>query len=125
MASRVCPKCHAPISAAAVAAKSDNIECPNCHTRLEGTAPGRMLGAWAGMAAAFLAWSFSHGGPGPLGGALPLLYAVLAFGAVAGLVTMLTGDVKIAPELPVAAAAPAHGHDSPGHGASHGGGAHH
>jgi hypothetical protein len=124
MASRVCPKCHASISAAAVVAKSDSIECPNCHTRLEGTAPGRMLGAWAGMAAAFLAWSVSHGGPGPLGGALPLLYAVLAFGAVSALVTMLTGDVKIAPELPVAAA-PAHGHDSHGHGASHGGGAHH
>jgi hypothetical protein len=82
-----------------------------------------MLGAWAGMAAAFLAWSVSHGNPGPLGGALPLLYAVLAFGTVSGLVTMLTGDVKIAPELPVAAA-PAHGHDAHGHGTSPGGGHH-
>src|SRR5690349_15925543 len=125
MASRVCPKCHAPISAAAVAAQSDSIECPNCHTRLEGTSPGRTLGAWAGMAAAYLAWSVSHGGQGPLGGALPLLYAVLAFGAVSALVTLLTGDVGVAPELPVAAA-PAHGHDSHGHGASGGGhGGHH
>ena len=123
MASRVCPKCHAQISGARVAAYSDGMECPNCHTRLEGTFPGRTLGAWAGIVAAFLAWEVSHGGPGPLGGALPLLYAVLAFGVVSALVTMLTGDVAIAPELPVATV-PAHGHDSHGHGASHGGGHH-
>jgi hypothetical protein len=121
VASRVCPKCNAQISSAAVAALSDGIECPSCHTRLEVSPPGRMIAAWAGMAAAYLAWRVTRGGPGPLGGALPLLYAVLAFGVVAALVTMFTGDVRLAPELPPVEAAPAagHGHDAHGHGGGH------
>ena len=123
MASRVCPKCNSQVSAAAVAAFSDGIECPGCHVRLEVSPPGRMIGAWAGLAAGYLAWLFTHGGSGPLGGALPLLFAVLSFGIVSALVTMFTGDVRVAPELPVATA-PAQGHDSHGHGASHGGGHH-
>ena len=118
MASRVCPKCNAQVSAGAVVALSDGIECPGCHTRLEVSSPGRMIGAWAGMAAALLAWSVTRGGPGPLGGSLPLLFSVLAFGVVSALVTMLAGDLRVAPELPPVEAAPAasHGH---GHGGGH------
>jgi hypothetical protein len=121
MASRICPKCNAPVSAAAVAALSDGIECPGCKTRLEVSPPGRMIGAWAGMAAALLAWVVSRGGSGPLGASVPLLYGVLAFGVVSALVTMLMGDLRIAPELPPPAPAPAHGHghDSHGHGGGH------
>jgi hypothetical protein len=121
VAGRVCPKCNAQVPAGAVVALSDGIECPGCHTRLEVSPPGRMLGAWAGMAAAFLAWSVTRGGPGPLGGSLPLLYSVLAFGVVSALVTMLAGDLRVAPELPPLEAAPAasHGHDEHGHGGGH------
>lgn len=121
MASRMCPKCNAQISAGAVASRSDGIECPNCHTRLEVSSPGRMIGAWAGMAAAYLAWRITRGGSGPLGGSLPLLYSVLAFGVVSALTTMLTGDLLVAPELPPVQAAPAagHGHDAHGHGGGH------
>ena len=123
MASRVCPKCNAQVPAGAVAAFSEGIECPNCHTRLEVNSAARMLAAWAGMAAGYLAWLVSHGRPGPLGGALPLLYAVLAFGVVSALVTILAGDLRVAPELPPVETAPAaahgHGHDSHGHGGGH------
>ena len=79
---------------------------------------------WAWLEA-FVAWSITRGGPGPLGASLPLLYAVLAFGVVSALTTMLTGDVLVAPELPPAAApAAGHGHDAHGHAPSHGGGHH-
>jgi hypothetical protein len=83
-----------------------------------------MLGAWAGLAAGYLAWLFTHGGSGPLGASLPLLYALLAFGAVSAIVTIVAGDLRLAPEPPPVTAAPAHGHGG-GHGHdSHGGGHH-
>jgi hypothetical protein len=110
VASRVCPKCSANISAGIVAAYSDGIECPNCHTRLEVSAPGRTLDAWAGMAAAWIAWRFTRGGPGILGAVEPLLFAVLAFGAVSALVVIFTGDLCPAPELSTVEAVSATGH---------------
>jgi hypothetical protein len=121
VASRICPKCNAHVSAGTLAAFSDSVECPNCHTRLEVNPVARMLAAWAGLAAGWLAWRFTRGGPGPLGGSLPLLYSVLAFGVVSALVTMLAGDLRIAPELPAVETAPAasHGHDAHGHGGGH------
>ena len=122
MASRICPKCNAQVPAGIVTALSYGLECPSCHTRLEVSSAACMLAAWAGMAAGYLAWLVSHGGPGPLGGALPLLYAVLAFGVVSALVTIFVGDLRIAPELPpvdAASAAHGHGHDSHGSGGHH------
>ena len=96
-----------------IAAYSNGIECPNCHTRLEIGTISRYLGAWAGLAAAWLSWRFTRGEGGILGGALPLLYAVLSFGVVSALVVMLSGDLRPAPEPPRVEAAPAaHGHGS-------------
>jgi hypothetical protein len=107
-----------------VAAFSESIECPGCHTRLEVHPAARMLAAWAGLAAGYLAWRLTRGGLGLLGGTLPLLFALLAFGGVSALGTMLAGDLRIAPELPPVEAAPtpAHGHGHDAH--SHGGGHH-
>jgi hypothetical protein len=120
VASRICPKCNAQVPAGIVTALSYGLVCPSCHTRLEVSSAARMLAAWAGMAAGYLAWLVSRGGPGPLGGALPLLYAVLAFGVVSALVTIFAGDLRIAPEPPPVEAAPAaHGHDSHGSGGGH------
>jgi hypothetical protein len=101
-----------------LAAYSNGIECPNCHTRLEVGSISRYLGAWAGIAAGYVAWRLTRGQAGIMGGALPLLYAVLAFGFVSGIIVMLSGDLRPAPEPPpvTVSASPGHG----GHGA-HGG----
>jgi hypothetical protein len=75
-----------------------------------------MLAAWAGLAAGWVAWRVTRGGPGILGSVLPLFYALLAFGLISALGTMLAGDLRIAPEPPpVEAAHGAHGHDPHGH----------
>jgi hypothetical protein len=121
VASRVCPKCNAILSAGVVAAFSNGIECPNCHTQLELSSPGRMLSAWAGMAAGYLAWRVTRGGPGILGAVAPLLYAVLSFGFVSALVVMMTGDLGPAPESPAVETSLAGGHAAP---AAHSGGHH-
>ena len=116
MASRVCPQCMNKVPGTLVAAFSDGIECPNCHTQLEVSPASRMLAAWAGMAAGWVAWRVTRGGPGILGGALPLLYAVLAFGIVSALAVVLSGDLRPAPAAP-AEATPSAGHDA--HGSGH------
>jgi hypothetical protein len=110
VASRVCPQCNTKVPAGAVAAFSEGVECPGCHARLEVSPASRMLGAWAGLAAAWVAWRVTRGGPGMLGGILPLFYALLAFGIVSALAVILSGDLRPAPEAPPVDAAPAAGH---------------
>src|SRR6185295_10837723 len=102
------------VPGAAVAAFSNGIECPNCHTRLEVGTISRYLGTWAGLAAGWLAWRLTRGESGILGATLPLLYALLAFGVVSAVVVMLSGDLRPAPQPPPVEAAPAaHGHGTP------------
>jgi len=115
VASRVCPQCMGKVPGAAVAAFSDGVECPGCHARLEVSPASRMLAAWAGLAAAWVAWRVTRGGGGILGAALPLLYAVLAFGIISALAVIFSGDLRPAPEAPPAEAAPATGHGHGGH----------
>lgn len=105
------------LSAALLAAYSNGMECPNCHLRLEVGTFSRYLGAWGGMAAGWLAWRLTRGGEGILGGALPLLYAVLAFGIVSAALVMLIADLRPAPETAAESAPPAHGHGA--HGGHH------
>jgi hypothetical protein len=119
VASRVCPKCNAQVSAGIVAAFSEGLECPGCHTRLEVNPGARMFAAWAGLAAGYLAWRITRGGPGILGSVLPVLYALLAFGVVYALGKILAGDLVIAPEPPPVEAAHGHGHDAHAHGGGH------
>jgi hypothetical protein len=79
-----------------------------------------MLDAWAGLAAGYLTWRATSGGPGILGAVEPLLFAVLAFGAISALVVMAAGNLRPAPEAPAAVeAAPAAGHGHASHGGHH------
>lgn len=118
MAARVCPHCKTEISAREVAARSDNVECPKCGTRLEVSSGARTISSLCGLAAGAIAWRLASGSVGDLSGVLPTLYAFLAFGVVSPLALMLTANMRNAPEIPV---------PDPGHAASpagHGGGHH-
>jgi len=119
VASRVCPQCMGKVPGAAVAAFSDGVECPGCHARLEVSPASRMLAAWAGLAAGWVAWRVTRGGPGILGGVLPLFYAVLAFGIVSALGVISSGDLRTAPEPPPVEAAPASSHGHAAHDGGH------
>lgn len=128
MAIRACPHCKTEISAPESAARSNDIECPKCATRLE-VAPGsRTISSLAGLAAGAIAWRLSAGSEGDLGGVLPTLYAFLAFGIVSPLVLMFTANLRNAPVIPVFE--PLHGAGPAGHGSpaestgGHGGGHH-
>jgi hypothetical protein len=106
-----------------IAAYSNGLECPFCHARLEIGPASRMLASWAGMAAGYLLWRMTRGGDGILGAVLPLLWAVLAFGAVSALAVVFSGDLRRAAEPPPVEMAPVsgHGHDDHGHSAHSGG----
>jgi len=123
LAVRICPHCKTEISAPEAAARSNDIVCPKCGTRLE-VAPGsRTISTLAGLVAGAIAWRLSAGSTTDLGGALPTLYAFLAFGIVSPLVLMFTANLRNAPAIPVPE--PAHASSPAGHGAGDHGGGHH
>ena len=123
MAVRICPHCKTEISAPEAAARSNDIVCPKCETRLEVASSARTIATLAGLLAGAIAWKLSSDAPGDLGAVLPTLYAFLAFGIVSPLALMFTANLRNAPAVPVVVAS--HTADSHGHGGdSHGGGHH-
>jgi DNA-directed RNA polymerase subunit RPC12/RpoP len=123
LAVRICPHCKTEISAPEAAARSNDIECPKCGTRLE-VAPGsRTISTLAGLVAGAIAWRLSADSTTDLGGTLPTLYAFLAFGVVSPLVLMFTANLRNAPAVSVPE--PAHAPSPAGHGAASQGGGHH
>jgi DNA-directed RNA polymerase subunit RPC12/RpoP len=123
VAVRICPHCKAEISAPEAAARSNDIVCPKCGTRLE-VAPGsRTISSLAGLVAGAIAWRLSSGSPGDLGAVLPTLYAFLAFGIVSPLVLLFTANLRNAPAAP--APEPVHAPSSAGHGGGGDGAGHH
>ena len=100
MSNRICPQCRAEIPAAIVAARSNSIECPRCGARLEVTPVPRAVSTAVGFAAAALVWWLTDRGEAGLGGVLPTLYAVLAFGIVSPLALMFTANLRNAPAPP-------------------------
>ncbi len=72
-----------------------------------------MLATTLGLLAAALVWRLTLGSGGMLGWVLPMLYAFLAFSAVAPLFLMLTADLRLKPAATAAEPEPAatgHGH---------------
>lgn len=115
MSIRTCPSCLTVVSPATVAAFSDDIECPGCKKSLTVWDGSRLLASLAGILAGLLAWQLSYpyaAAPGEvLGWAMPVVYAFLAFGAVAALVLMGTADLRLKSDaLPAVAPAAAGGH---------------
>jgi hypothetical protein len=121
VAVRICPHCRTEIPAPEAVARSNDIVCPKCGTRLEVASGSRTISSLAGLVAGAIAWKLSSDAPGDLGAVLPTLYAFLAFGIVSPLVLMFTANLRNAPAAPVAT--PAHAADSHGTG-GHGGGHH-
>ena len=110
MAARKCPMCLQAVTPGHVVAYSDGMECPGCGRRLEVSLGSRYLASLAGIAAGVLAWRQSNPAQGEMGFAAAVLWAFLAYSAVAPLVLMLIADLRVKEEEPVAEPAPAHGH---------------
>jgi DNA-directed RNA polymerase subunit RPC12/RpoP len=119
----MCPHCKTEIPAPEAVARSSDIECPKCGTRLE-VAPGsRTISTLAGLAVGAMAWRLSIGSTSDLGEVLPTLYAFLAFSIVSPLVLMFTANLRNAPAVP--SPEPSHAPSPVGNGAGGHGDAHH
>jgi DNA-directed RNA polymerase subunit RPC12/RpoP len=123
VAVRICPHCKTEIPAPEAAARSNDIACPKCGTRLEVASGSRTISSLAGLAAGAIAWRLSIGSTSYLGEVLPTLYAFLAFGIVSPLVLIFTANLCDAPAILVPE--PAHAASPAGHGAGGHGGGHH
>jgi hypothetical protein len=117
MANRICPICFGKISRATVAAHSDAVDCPHCGRTLELSRPSRLLESFFGLAAGWLAFTWTSRAMAGTGDLrewfLPVMAAILAFGVVAPLFLLLNSDLVVKPDAPAPAAA--HGHASSAH----------
>ena len=110
MAIRKCPQCLAVVPVGHAAAFSDTIVCPGCRAPLEVASVSRHVGVWLGLVGGTVGWVVGSGHDQPIGFVLPVLGAVLGYGFVSALVTMLTADLRNrAPESMVEAASASHG----------------
>ena len=123
MAVRICPHCKTEIPAPEAAARSNDIGCPKCGTRLEVASGSRTIATLAGLLAGAIAWRLSASETSDLGQVLPTLYAFLAFGVVSPLVLMFTANLRNAPAPPIPE--PAHAAGPAAHGTGGHGGGHH
>ena len=113
MATRICPHCGNTVPATLVMAFSDGLECPHCQTRLQVASGSRMVASAAGLVAAWLVWRITRGSTNILGFALPVLFAILAFGIASPLVLAFTAALRIAPPPQVFEPVAAHGAHGP------------
>ena len=113
MSARICPHCHATISAAESAAYSNGLECPNCHAQLQVADGSRMIATWLGLAAGYAVWRLTRDSAGMLGWVLPLVYSFLASSVVSAIGVMFTADLRSKSPEPIAEPA----QSSAGHGA--------
>jgi len=113
---RCCPICMAVVPAGKVVAHSNDLVCGGCGKPLEIASGSRNLAVVVGLVAGAISWwlgAHSAQSGSALGWTLPVVYAVLVFGAVTPAVLMLAADLRIKEVSAVdhsAAAAPANGH---------------
>lgn len=101
MAIRKCPHCGNTVPAALVLTLSDDIECPHCQTELAVSSGGRIFSSTVGFVVAGLVYWLTRNSTNILGFALPVLFAVLAFGIVSALVLTLTASLHIVTATPI------------------------
>jgi len=109
MAIRKCPACLASASMGAVAAHSDDFVCAGCSQHLQVAEASRVLASAVGIAASYLALRAAPSPHSTLGWAVPVLFALLAYGCVSALMLMLSADLQLipAPAQPAATPEPA------------------
>jgi hypothetical protein len=95
---RACPICMVVVPAGKVVAHSNDLVCDGCGKPLEISAGSRDIAVYMGVLAGGLSFGlgthYAQSGSA-LDWALPVLYAVLTFGAVTPAVLMLFADLRI------------------------------
>ncbi len=111
MAIRKCPACLTTAPMGAVVAFTNNFVCAGCGQHLAVSEASRVLAAALGIVAGYIAMSTAPPAYSMLGWAVPVLFALLAYGCVSALILMATADLRLIPAptpTPVAEASATH-----------------
>ena len=119
MSARVCPQCNKKLTGTEVAAYSDGMECPNCHTMLEVANGSRYIASTLGFIAAVSVYRFERGVGGVCGALfgwlLPIVYAYFTLSVISPLVLMSVAELQKAPPTPQPIASSSGGGHDAGH----------
>jgi hypothetical protein len=97
MAIRKCPACLTTAPMGAAVATSYDFVCAGCGQHLEVTETSRVLASGAGIVAGYFALRAAPPVYSTLGWAVPVLYALLAYGGLSALILMFTADLRLIP----------------------------
>jgi hypothetical protein len=100
MWNRACPLCFAKMPRSLVLTRGEDLICPSCHTPLELSRPSRILGAVVGMFAGLLALQSLFGVSEALPWAIPIVGAVVGYGAASALLLFFVADLVVQPKPP-------------------------
>jgi|SRR5271169_71857 len=100
MWNRACPLCFAKVPRVLVLTRGDELICPSCRAPLELSRASRVLSAFIGLSAGFVA---AHGvlditTTGRW--ALPMIGAILAYGVASALALVYLSDLVVQPKPP-------------------------
>jgi len=79
-------------------AHSYDISCPACHAALELSRFTRLVGAFGGIAGAFVAVHLIRGVLHSGQWVVPIMAAILAFGFISALCVLIAGDLVVRPK---------------------------
>ena len=95
MWNRACPLCFARLSRTQVLSRSNDLICPACHAQLELSRPSRVLGSFAGIAAAMSAFPLAYTANSLTNWTWPMVAAILSFGFASALMLLLASDLVV------------------------------
>ncbi len=98
MAIRLCPQCLKTVPAGPVVAFSDSLVCPHCQAPLRVSDANKTIGGFLALGVGWLVWDLTREMTGPLGWALPAVYAFLAYSVSYALYLMFTADLVMRPQ---------------------------
>jgi len=111
MAIRKCPACLTTAGMGVVASQTNDFVCAGCGQHLEAAEGSRVLAATGGIVAGYFALAAAPSPQSTLGWAVPVLFALLAYGCASALILMAIADLRLIPPpaQPTAAPAPSPG----------------
>jgi len=98
MENHVCPMCFAKVPRKLILTKTLEVSCPACHAELEVTRGSRVLAAFVGFLAAFVAVHLFAGATGTARWTLPIVAAVITYGMCAALVLLVFSELVVRPK---------------------------
>jgi len=99
MENHACPLCFAKVPRMLILTKTLEVSCPACHAELEVARGSRLLAAFVGFLAAFVAVHLFEGVGGVAGWTLPVVVAVMAYGMCAALVQLVFCELALRPKV--------------------------